>query len=317
MINQLCNLGINEKLIFLLVISSFLLTIILIKICFSVMPTDQGKAFAVNGAISKGKPRGVGIVFILCFIIMSALFLPINLEFYGYLAGVFFAMLSGYLDDRSSIPWNEYKKGLIDLILALCTTGIMYFSEVLTVIPITGNPTFDCSLAIFISIVLIWVSINVTNCSDGVDGLCGSVSIITLLTCFAFIHGTNAIYSTATLIMVSCILGYLWFNVSPSSILMGDAGSRAIGYFIGILCLKFLPFYVYFVVAFVLLVDGGIGIFKVVLLRFFKIHILKNIQTPLHDFVRKSKGWSDGQVVFRFSLIQLLVSFGLYFWMQS
>lgn len=301
----------------MLVISSFLLTIILIKICFSVMPTDQGKAFAVNGAISKGKPRGVGIVFILCFITMTTLFLPFNLEFGGYLVGVFFSMLSGFLDDRSPIPWNEYKKGFIDLVLAIFTTALMYFSRSIIVIPITENPAFDCGLAFFASVVLIWISINVTNCSDGVDGLCGSVSIITLLTCFAFIHWKNAVYSTATLVMVSCILGYLWFNVSPSSILMGDAGSRAIGYFIAILCLKFMPLYLYFAVAFVLFADGGIGLFKVVLLRFFKIHILKNVQTPLHDFVRKSKGWSDGQVVFRFSLVQLLVSFGLYFWMHN
>ena len=46
------------------------------------------------------------------------------------------------------------------------------------------------------------------------------------------------------------------------------------------------------------------------LLRFLKIHILKNTRTPLHDHVRKVKGWSNTQTVFRFAIIQIIVSIG-------
>ncbi len=38
--------------------------------------------------------------------------------------------------------------------------------------------------------------------------------------------------------MIVSILGYLWFNASPSKLLMGDAGSRAIGLFIAFAFLK-------------------------------------------------------------------------------
>ena len=70
------------------------------------------------------------------------------------------------------------------------------------------------------------------------------------------------------MIMTACILGYLWYNAHPSRLLMGDAGSRAIGIFFAILSLKsgyvllFIPFCIVFIV------DGGIGIIKVSLLRF-------------------------------------------------
>lgn len=63
--------------------------------------------------------------------------------------------------------------------------------------------------------------------------------------------------------------------------------------------------------AIVLIVDGGLGLVKVFLLRFFKIKILANTRTPIHDHMRKSKGWSDTQVVFRFSIVQLVVSLAL------
>ena len=64
----------------------------------------------------------------------------------------------------------------------------------------------------------------------------------------------------------------------------------------------------YLLLAIVLIVDGGLGLIKVALLRFLKIHILKNTTTPLHDHVRKNKDWSNAQVVFRFVIIQLIVS---------
>ena len=65
--------------------------------------------------------------------------------------------------------------------------------------------------------------------------------------------------------------------------------------------------FIYLLLAAVLIVDGGIGLVKVFLLRFLKIAILKNTRTPLHDHVRKEKGWSDTQVVFRFAIIQMVL----------
>ena len=59
---------------------------------------------------------------------------------------------------------------------------------------------------------------------------------------------------------------------------------------------------------FILILDGGLGLVKVALLRFLKIHILKNTRTPLHDHVRKVKDWSNTQTVFRFVIIQIVVS---------
>lgn len=51
---------------------------------FSFLPSDQGRAFAVNGSLSKGKLRGVGFIFVLCFLISSVLFLPIDVEYVIY-----------------------------------------------------------------------------------------------------------------------------------------------------------------------------------------------------------------------------------------
>ena len=159
-------------------------------------------------------------------------------------------------------------------------------------------------------VILIWASINVTNCSDGVDGLSGTLTIITLMS----IYIVNQILQVGTdtnfliLLFSVCILGYLWYNATPSKLLMGDAGSRAMGLFIAVAVLKSGSPLLYLFVAFMLIIDGGLGLVKVFLLRFLKIHILKNTRTPLHDQVRKVNGWSNTQTVFRFAIIQLIVS---------
>ena len=151
-----------------------------------------------------------------------------------------------------------------------------------------------------------------TNCSDGVDGLSGTLTIITLMTIFlvdtllADGKKTDG-FSYLILLFCVCILGYLWYNATPSRLLMGDAGSRAMGLFISIAVLKTGSPFLYIPVALVLILDGGLGLVKVSLLRFLKIRILTKVRTPLHDQARKVWEWSNTQTVFRFAIIQIML----------
>lgn len=292
-------------------VCSFLLTIILLKVLQTSLPVDGGRKFAVNGALSQGKPRGAGIIFVLVHILVVVLFLPVDKELIIYMIMLLAAMLSGYLDDAAKTPWGELKKGIIDFIIAIvCAVTYVNFNSSEFVIAISGATVkLHPVLFIILAVILIWASINVVNCTDGVDGLSGTLSLVTLISFYIVFNNicNNTLYCTVILSFVLCIIGYLWYNASPSKLLMGDAGSRAIGLFIALLALKsgrpllFLP------LAFVFIVDGGLGLIKVALLRFLKIHILKNTRTPLHDHVRKNIGWSDTQTVFRFTIIAVVI----------
>ena len=89
---------------------------------------------------------------------------------------------------------------------------------------------------------------------------------------------------------------------------MGDAGSRSMGIVIAIAAVNSGSPFLYLLLSLVIMLDGGLGLLKVSLIRVFKIHILKNTRTPLHDHVRKNMGWSNTHCVFRFSIIQIMVS---------
>lgn len=288
------------------VLFAFVVTFVCLRFPFSFLPKDQGREFAINGALSKGKIRGVGLILTASFVLATLLFQPIDREYVVYCILLFSMMLSGYLDDAAKNPWSDYKKGAIDFILALLTMWnfVNYNSTTIQI----ANFTCKIPVAVFfiLGVILIWVSINVTNCSDGVDGLCASLCCVTM-TAFAVLFPESlGKYSVTLLIFVSILLAYLCFNSKPSTMLMGDAGSRALGFYIAIIAMKSGHPFMFILLAAVLIVDGGIGLVKIFLLRFLKISILKNTRTPLHDHARKGNDWSDTQVVFRFTIIQIL-----------
>ena len=314
--------GINDLHLQLLIaaVISFVLTFGGIEFGSRFLPKDQGREFAVNGALSKGKARGAGIILIIALILASVLCVPLSIEYMIYLAAIFLEMLSGYLDDAAKVPWGELKKGLIDLAVSAGVSFTYYhFHGGLVTLPLFGV-SFEIPMAVYIilGIILIWASINVTNCSDGVDGLCASLSIVTLtsallLTNLYMVHHyrkedivSEQIFIWMVLFM---LIAYLWFNCSPSRILMGDAGSRAIGLIIALaFMLSGVPF-MFIPCALMLIIDGGLGLVKLTILRVTKSKtFMKNIRTPIHDHARKNKGWSDTQVVTRFTLMQILLS---------
>ena len=105
---------INE-ITFISIIIAFTATCVIISLCKNILPRDQGRAFAINGKKSEGKPRGAGIIFVLVFAVCSFLFIPYSNEMLIYLILVVASMLSGYLDDRADSPWGEYKLSLIHI----------------------------------------------------------------------------------------------------------------------------------------------------------------------------------------------------------
>ena len=302
------------------IIFAFAATVLFTHLLQDMLPKDAGREFAHDGKLSAGKPRGAGIIFVLCFVASALLFAPLNPEVVIYLILIIISMMTGFLDDASKMPWGEYKKGFLDLCVAalVAMTYLKYNPN--TVELALFRVQFEVPKALFavLIVVLVWTSVNVTNCADGVDGLSGTLTIITIMTIYVIdrIKERGGETSFLILLFAVCILGYLWYNATPSRLMMGDAGSRAMGLFISIAILKTGCPVLYIPVALVLILDGGLGLIKVALLRFLKIHILKNTRTPLHDHVRKVWNWSNTQTVYRFAIIQIILAVAVVYGIQ-
>ena len=317
MLNLLCSgcARVENFMLVFGVLFGFLATFVGLKCFMDKLPADEGRDFAVDGKLSRGKPRGAGIVFIIVFAIGALLFSKIDIESVLYVVFVVAEMITGYLDDASDVSWGRMIKGVLDLVVALgiAITYVVFHGNTMA-LSLTGKEVeipFVLLIAIIVGIV--FVMINVTNCADGVDGLSGTLTMITLAS-FVVVNSQRGIaeeYKSMIIIFIAVLLGYLWFNAGPSILLMGDAGSRAMGVFISIIAIKSCCVWLLIPFAILLILDGGLGLLKVSVIKItHKKNFMSKIRTPLHDHVRKNikVAWANNQVVMRFAIIQIIIS---------
>ena len=287
------------------------------------LPTDQGRAHAVGAEHSVGKPISAGIIFIPMLVVVAFLFVPTSQKVVGILVCLLLATAVGYFDDRAHGGWSEYRLGALDLMISFLAAWVLCGGQPMQIwLPIMKE-TILLSPWLYIAMAtpLLWIAINATNCTDGVDGLSASLTSMGILFLGGILYGIvghadiaryllvphyadGAQWAILAFIAVGTLAGYLWHNSYPSAVLMGDSGSRPVGLLLGVLALATGNPFLILVVAFVVLVNGATGIVKVALLRFFKIPIFLNVRYPLHDHVRHNKGWSNTQVLVRFMLLQ-------------
>ena len=183
---------------------AYLATCILLGACINKLPQDHGRAFAHDGILSAGKPRGAGFIFILVFVATAVLFGNLERELIIYLILLVAAMMTGFLDDCAKVSWGELRKGLLDLVIAVMT-AITYvnFNGSDVQIALTGQ-TFTLPPIVYgvLAVILVWGSINVTNCADGVDGLSGTLASVTLGTVYIIMQSKEITPDFAYLILL-------------------------------------------------------------------------------------------------------------------
>jgi phospho-N-acetylmuramoyl-pentapeptide-transferase len=302
---------------------SALATLFLLPRLWEALPRDRGRAHAVGAADSVGKPVGVGLIMILILLAVVALFSPIEPHIYFSMGAVLLASGVGFIDDRTG-GLSELTLGLTDLLVALFVCVVLLWGQDtklwLPFTPMVFDIPFWLGLLIYTPVV--WLCINAVNCNDGVDGVSGSLSAVTIAALGFILYmvvgdAANAKYllipfredaaSWAIVAAIFCgvIVGYLWHNAPPSAALMGDAGSRPIGLFVGIcIVVSGNPAMIFFVAP-LMLFNGATGLAKVALIRVFGLRILSSIRFPFHDHARKNLNWSNSQVLLRFLLIHL------------
>jgi phospho-N-acetylmuramoyl-pentapeptide-transferase len=291
------------------------------------LPKDRGRAFAVNAEQSVGKPVAAGLIFVSIFCAACLVFIPFDARCIRTLPLILVAMFVGYVDDRRSGGFSEYQLAAMDLVIAFTASMlILGFGPATIWLPgwkeaIVLAPWLSLPLATG----LIWVSINATNCSDGVDGVSGSLTATAILILGGLLYAVigndvvaghlsipanpeGADWAIMAFLMVGAVSGYLWYNAAPSQVLMGDAGSRPLGLMIGMLVVATGNPTFLLLVGSVILLNGATGLVKVALTRFLGIRVLAGVRFPLHDHCRKELGWSNTQVLVRFMLLHLGLS---------
>ncbi len=99
----------------------------------------------------------------------------------------------------------------------------------------------DFALAVSMVLTIIWIVgvVNGVNFIDGMDGLAGGVVAIALIG-LGTVHAIGGDVSGIFLVAVAlgAVLGFLYYNVRPASIFMGDVGSHFLGFVLAVLALR-------------------------------------------------------------------------------
>lgn len=148
---------------------------------------------------------------------------------------------------------------------------------------------------------------NAVNFTDGLDGLAGLICA----TAFAAYGGItlmqgNIYVARFCFTVVGALFGFLWFNVHPAMIIMGDTGSLSLGALLGTIALMTGQWVLLPIIAIIPVSEAASVMLQV---AYFKITRGKRLfkMAPLHHHF-ELLGWSETQIVQRFWLIGLLAA---------
>ena len=148
---------------------------------------------------------------------------------------------------------------------------------------------------------------NAINFTDGLDGLAGLIAATAIAAFGGIALMQEQVYiARFCFILVGALFGFLWFNVHPAELFMGDTGSLSLGAVLAVVALMEGQWLMLLIIGIIplsemLSVVIQIGYFKWTKgKRFFKM-------APIHLHF-ELLGWSETQVVQRFWLIGLMAA---------
>lgn len=245
-------------------------------------------------------------------------------SFFRFLSCIIFALLFGligFIDDylkvarKNNDGLTAKQKMAMQLVFAAAFLFAMHiFGDTSTKLDL--GFWVSPSLGIFYYIIMVLVIIyltNAVNLTDGVDGLCGSVTLVTMLvfTVAAAILSENEI-SLFTMALAGGCLGFLMWNLNPAKCFMGDTGSMFLGAAVTGVGLVFHKHLLLFLAALVYICEAlsvviQVSYFKYTAKKHFKAtgeaHKGKRIfkMTPIHHHFELS-GFGEYKIVITFSL---------------
>jgi UDP-GlcNAc:undecaprenyl-phosphate GlcNAc-1-phosphate transferase len=174
------------------------------------------------------------------FIVASLLGTPagLNYEFQYFVAAAIVIFFLGLKDDVMILSASKKFVGQVIAAGILIKFGGVSINNMHGFLGLHEIPYYASVIFSFFTIIVITNSFNLI---DGVDGLAGSLGLITTITFGSyFFYAGQITYGVMAFSLAGSILGFLIYNFSPAKIFMGDTGSLLLGLINSILVIKFI-----------------------------------------------------------------------------
>ena len=234
-----------------------------------------------------------------------------------------FYMLVGFLDDflKIKLKHNEglkpYQKIIFQTAIALLAGGFAFVNGLSVIYIPFVKKTVDIGFYIVFAVAFVFIAItNSVNLTDGLDGLCGNVSvfyfaiitvIIGLERNFGFPMLKEEEYSSLFSLIFAIVggtLGFLIFNVPKAKVFMGDTGSLALGGLAGAISvfsgnILFIP-----IIGWAFVWSSLSVIIQVVHFKRTKRRVF--LMAPFHHHLQM-KGYTETQISFYYSVFTVII----------
>lgn len=270
----------------------------------------------------EGTPTIGGIIFIIA-TLLSILFLFFkgSLSLNHNLIILIFVFLSyallGLVDDLLKVKKHNNEglsikvKFIIQVLIAIIFYFIYKYNGGLTDVTISLFG-FRIQLGFFFGVFILFLLVGTTNAvniTDGLDGLCGGLSLIAFFSYGVISWGSYWItgYQEIAIfcfILVGAILGFLVFNTHPARVFMGDTGSLALGGALATVAILTRHEISLAIVGGVFVIETLSSLIQIIAIRKFKKKVF--LKAPLHHHFEQLN-WGETDIVKMFWIVGFIL----------
>lgn len=265
-----------------------------------------------------GTPMMGGLMFIFAAVLCMLMNLPDMTDYTGFyvlILALCFGFI-GFLDDftkarfHRNLGLTSLQKAMLQMAVSALFLYAMYKNGSMNThlyIPF-WNISFDLHpiVYIFFAMFVMVGCVNSVNLTDGVDGLCGSVTL-PVMVFFAAASVALGKHDLALLpaALAGGLIAYLFYNWHPAKVFMGDTGSLFLGGVVSTMAFALDMPLILILVGFVYVCEAMSDILQV---SYFKLTHGKRLfkMAPIHHHFEKC-GWKEEKIVLTFASVSAVM----------
>ncbi|MHB8891627.1 MAG: phospho-N-acetylmuramoyl-pentapeptide-transferase [Candidatus Limnocylindrales bacterium] len=174
-------------------------------------------------------------------------------------------------------------------------------------VPFVGDVAVDPMIYVPFAAFAIVAASNGVNITDGLDGLAGGTlafAFVSFLIIALLNEPTQPNIAFLCALIIGALLGFLWFNVHPAQVFMGDSGSLSLGATLAVIALITGQILVLPLIGFIFVIETMSDIIQI---GYFKLSRGKRVfrMAPLHHHFELG-GWDEEKITLRFWIVGIL-----------
>ena len=173
-------------------------------------------------------------------------------------------------------------------------------------VPFVGDVAVEPALYVLFAAFAIVATTNGVNFTDGLDGLAGGTLIFAFVAylIIALLAGQQSLAILCALI-IGALLGFLWFNVHPAQVFMGDSGALAMGATLAVTGLITGQILLLPLIGIIFVLEVGSDIVQIVSFKLTGRRVFR--MAPLHHHFELA-GWDEEKITMRFWIVGVLAA---------